>query len=450
MTYTEARAYVYGLINYEKEPHLSRFNPRKFSRVRDFFRALGDPQRPLAAIHVAGTKGKGSTCIYLAHALASLGYTVGLYMSPHVSTIRERIALVQKDRDRGTVRVKMISKALFSECASVVMRKDLLLRNQGIACTFFEALTAMAFIYFQKSRVDWAVIETGLGGRFDATNVVDPRCVVLTKIDYDHCRQLGNHIEDIAYQKAGIIKKRVPVISDSQKGPALRVFRRIARKQRADLAVLGRDFKTRITSDQKGRVCFDFLSGKQALKNIVLPTFNRHQAHNAALALQALWTVVPRQSEFLPAIRKALRQACIPARAQIITRRPLVMVDVAHNPVSIQAMCTMLRRHFPGKKVAMVFGASKDKDLVKMLHFLRQFPARQYIFTQAAVSRAAQAEELKKMFGENDCLVYDDSSAAFETAKRQCGRNGMIVVCGSFYIVAEAMKYFKKPVSRIA
>lgn len=354
------------------------------------------PDKNYQTIHVAGTNGKGSVSIKIASALAAEGYKVGLYTSPHLSSIRERFK----------INGKMISKADFTAVMESIFA---LSREQEIAATFFETLTAAAFVYFSNQHVDFAVIETGLGGRLDATNVITPCLSVITSIEFDHCEILGQTIEEIAREKAGIIKPKVPVVIGP--GVPFNIIKEVAEAQSSPV------FQ-------------------------VIETDPFFETQNCLIALQAL-DVLKRECILSDAsIQKGLtvKQPC---RFEVVGDSPTLILDVAHNPDGLKACFSEVKRRYPSQNIHVVFGISTNKDVSECLKVIAMNGSAFYPVT-AENGRGIQADLLAKDLAQFTNLPIKESSSLllnFETAKKEAAENNaVIVVCGTFFIMAPIRK----------
>ncbi|MGQ9814205.1 MAG: bifunctional folylpolyglutamate synthase/dihydrofolate synthase [Candidatus Roseilinea sp.] len=397
MTYPEALAYLYALTNYERvDPpgDTARDVARALDleRMRSLLAALGNPHERYKTIHVAGTKGKGSTAAMIDSCLRQLNLRVGLFTSPHLTTFRERIRvngtlISQEDVIDLTQRVKLAAE-----------------RIPGV--TTFEAITAIGFLYFAQQDVDWAVIEAGLGGRLDATNVITPQISVITSLSLDHTRWLGNTLAEIATEKAGIIKPGVPVISQQQTLEAASVIERIAHERNAPLVMLGRHWrwtpglttleKQTFEVKQVARVRSNerpFVNDLEGWYETTL--LGKHQCENATTAIAAL--DVLRNADNIDisarAIRDGLRLTFWPGRFEILRADPPLVLDGAHNVDSVNKLAMTLAEVFPGRRWTFVFGCYKDKDAEGMLKALAGRATR-WIMTQPGNSRAMGVDKL--------------------------------------------------------
>jgi dihydrofolate synthase / folylpolyglutamate synthase len=360
--YNQALDYIYSFIDYsrEKTDKLVRAN-FKLERMAALLDSLDNPQDSYPTIHVAGTKGKGSTCALIASALTAAGYKTGLYTSPHLQEFDERI---QVD---GHPIPHLELYQLIEEMKPAIQAVPHI--------TTFEVITALAFLFFARQEVGAAVIEVGLGGRLDATNILNPRVSVITSISYDHMAVLGSTLARIAGEKAGIIKPGIPVVSSPQKEEALLVLERIAGERQAPLILVGRDVEFQALEHSidgqtlRIRVPQSEINNHQSkIKNsdiLRIPLLGRHQVENAATAYAAL------QVSGLPITRKAIQAGFAsvrwPCRFELARREPPVIFDSAHNQDSFLRLCQALEDYFPGKPVILVMGASEDKNLAGML-----------------------------------------------------------------------------------
>ncbi len=388
---------------------------------------LGNPERRLTAFHIAGTNGKGSTARIIATILLKAGYRTGLYTSPHLLDTRERI---QFDN-------RLISRAdfasLITEIAPVITDLSGFLPHSP---TYFETITAAAFLYFSRKNVDYAVIEVGMGGRLDATNLLDPLVSIITPIGLEHRRFLGKTLSAIAGEKAGIIKEGRPIVSAKQSPAVLRVIKARAAENKAPLYLagsssplsspLGGEDKIKTPSPPRGE-------GRVRGLTISLP--GRFQAENAVVACLALKAAGMEVSEGV--LRSALRDVSWPGRLQVTSRKPLIIFDVSHNPPAIKTLIANLAGLYPGRKATFLFGVLKDKDYRVMLKYLGSYGKR-FFFTRPYSNRARDPQELEKVFRRiypnKECRVVLEPKDAFREAKEGMEGDGLLCICGSFYL----------------
>jgi len=442
-TYEAALEYLFSVTDYEKMQHV-RYNADTFNldRMRNLLERLGSPDQGLRTVHVAGTKGKGSTAA-IVHALAlGCGLKVGLYTSPHLLDIRERIRVGREDIAPEDLRRHVQAMRPHVER----MRAD------GSAPTFFEIFTALALRHFASVKVDLAVVEVGLGGRLDATNVLVPDAVVITAISMDHMAQLGSTLESIAAEKTGVVKPRVPVVSQPQEPVVMDIIEDACRKAGAPLIRVGRDVtytwepavepacRTGRGGRMGGRLSIQ-LPGA-AYDDLFIPLMGEHQAVNACAAIAASRRAAPMVGRLTPkVVRESLARVQWPGRMEHVPGPPEMVLDGAHNSASMERLAEGLARHFPGRRQVVVFGAAADKDIAGMLAALvERWPGAAVVFTRTATPRAADPADLAARFagqGGGAAEVAPDAAAALAAAARLAGRDGLVVVCGSLYLVGE-------------
>ncbi|MBX3354604.1 MAG: bifunctional folylpolyglutamate synthase/dihydrofolate synthase [Phycisphaeraceae bacterium] len=416
----------------------------KLDRMRKLLDRLGNPQQQIKSVHVAGTVGKGSTVAMIASMLEECGYTVGQYTSPHLVELRERI----------TINGKMVGKSEFCEHARAVAKA---IARLDFEPTFFEVMTAIAFKHFMEQAVDIAVVEVGLGGRLDSTNVLTPLVTVITQIDFDHTKILGNTLADIAKEKAGIFKQGVPAIVFEPQADVERVFRETAEKCGAILRIVNKDieYSSRFCTDPDlgphTRVCLYTRTSR--LEHLPVPLQGEHQAGNCGLALAAVDTLKSCGFD-CPDDRMTagLMKTRVPGRMQLLGERPRLLVDGAHNPASMTALMRCVGAHVPYDSMVCVFGCCADKDVPAMLDRVN-LGADKVIFTRAATTpRAADPDELQKMFAERSgkmSQVARTLPEALALAHRAVSRDDLIVVTGSFYLVGETIKHLQHERSKV-
>jgi len=424
MTLSRCRAYLDGLERFGVKLGLDN--------IRRLCAELGDPQLGFPAVLVAGTNGKGSVCAMLSRGLTLAGYKTGLYTSPHLVRPEERIRL------DGA----MIPESRF--CRTLERIRDAVdnLRRSGgepVQPTYFEVLTALAFQYFSRERADIAVLEVGLGGRFDATNIVDPVVSVITTVSRDHERQLGRTLGRIAFEKAGILRPGIPVVCGPDRGEAFRTIKRRARELKAPFVpVFGAGSRLEETRRLRdGRRIFLFERG--GVRRRLAPSLpGSHQGRNAAVTavcaevLDSTWKPVPRR-----AVSAGIRTASWEARLETVSRRPLVILDGAHNVEGAEALRDHIR-HAVGRKIILLFAVMKDKDVAGMAR--RLFPeAGVVILTRVPQDRAAEPEDIASRVGKTKVriLFEPDPAAACRLARRLSAGRIPIVAAGSLFLAGE-------------
>lgn len=434
MTYEDALAFWYGRIDYERRQ--PRPGDLKLDRMRSLLRGLGDPHLRCRTVHVAGTKGKGSTSAILASILQSAGYRTGLFTSPHLSDISERVRVDGVPISRDEIAARM------GEVARVVAEMDR--AGDPSRCpTFFEVITALGFLHFDCRRVDLSVIEVGLGGRFDSTNVCEPLVSIITNISYDHMALLGDTLEEIAFQKAGIIKRGVPVVTTAEDPGALSTIERVAREQHAPLQAFGRDFVAEtIATPPFEPAIIRLRTGTRDHGETAFGMFGSHQAVNAAGAVAAIEVLRARGMRIADgAVVHGLREVSWPARLELISRAPVVVLDCAHNVASAVALVETLQQSFPVKgKRTLVFAASADKQITEMLAILVPYFDRvlvtKYFSNPRSADPNAVANTVKQLGGVN-VEVMPTPDEAWHCARATSGADDAIVITGSVFLAGE-------------
>lgn len=442
MGYRDIIDYLYGL-----QHHGIKFG---LENTKKLLSMLGEPQESFKSVHIAGTNGKGSTAAVMAAILKSAGHRTGLFTSPHLVSFTERIRINDKEIKQDDV------IALTGEIREAAEKAD-------VSPTFFEVATVMAFVYFKRNLVDRAVIETGMGGRLDATNVIRPEVTVITSIAEDHKEFLGGSIEEIAREKAGIIKQGVPVVTAGQEPAAMDVIKKQAMENGSALYAAGEDFTTMIKTEEPFRTCFDYLSESLSIDNLVIPLAGTHQAINASLAIKAFELVTDGSGENIKDIIKRSLWLTWPGRLELIA--PDILIDGAHNPQAAQALADTLKRNFlkGGPKstaassratargrgiqtriergsydpMVLVMGVMADKDIKGILSPLLPL-ADEIIFTAPDYGRAASASELSRCASSLGFKSRTANSVrdAIETARSL--NPALILITGSFYTIGEA------------
>jgi len=431
VNYPEVIAYLHSLTDYERT-RIERYtsDTLDLSRVERLLAEVGDPHRMYPVVHIAGTKGKGSTGAMIESCLRSAGYRTGFYTSPHLHTFRERIRV---DGDEIT-RDEVIS--LVEEI------QPLLEKVPGV--TTFEATTVLGFLYFARMGVDVAVIEVGLGGRLDATNVVNPLVSVITSLSLDHTYLLGDTLAEIAYEKAGIIKPGVPVVNAPQRQSADEVIQTVSRDRRAPLVQVGRHWKVipgpaDLNGQHLGVRCLR-TDGSDLEGEYWISLLGRHQLENVGNAVAALDVLRQQGLDIsVEAVRAGLSSVSWPGRFEVLNREPLVVVDCAHNPYSVQILNQALEEWFPNQRWVLIFGASADKDIEGMLRVL--LPKTMYnIVTRSDHPRGAAPSELA------DAVARLGSGAEVSVNVRKALKRGVgligpgtgLLITGSIFVVANA------------
>ena len=421
---------------------------------------LGNPQQKFPTIHVAGTKGKGSCAAMTAAILSAAGYRTGLYTSPHLHRLEERIVIDGQPCSPAAI------VSLLDRLRPIVAEFDALPAVQAdgspsplAAPTWFEITTAMALLHFALQGVEMAVIEVGLGGRLDSTNVVQPLVSVITSISYDHMKQLGSTLDAIAREKAGIIKPGVPVVSGVMDGEARQAIEEVGRQNGSPLVQLGVDFDYRYRAardlDQAAAASeMDFLMppGDETPRyaNLRLSLLGRHQAANAAVSLAAIGQLrhagwqIPES-----AIRRGLAEVRWPARVEIVSRHPAVVLDAAHNAASVASLLETLDESFsPSAPRLLIFATTQDKQVREMLELLLPRFDRVLLTRYTTNPRSVPIDELAAIAAAVSPIAYDlceTPAAAWRRARELATAEHVICVAGSFFLAAELRSLMAEP-----
>jgi len=438
MKYSAATAYLTGLTDYEISP-ASAYNAVNFDlrRVETLLRKMGQPHSGRKTVHIAGTKGKGSTAAMMSSILVSAGYRTGLFTSPHLYTWQERIAYNSRP----------VTKRDFARLMGVVQKHVQAINNQARfgKITTFEALTAMAFQYFKDKGAAYQVLETGMGGRLDATNVADPDVCILTSISLDHTQVLGNTLAKIAAEKAGIIKPGCTVISAPQQPEALAVIVEQCRLAGSELVLAGKDIHWKRLSGNLNGQTFK-VKGRNGSYKLHIPLLGDHQMENACLAVAAAEVLRQRGASVTSNhIVRGLSRVEWPARLQVLQQAPLLIIDGAHNVYSMKALVESVRRYIPYRKLHVIFGSSGDKDIDGMAKVLTGL-AGKVIVTSSGHPRAATTDQLARAFGQNGVSadIHPDIREALSAALTASGDNDLILATGSLFIAAEIGRSFRE------
>jgi len=434
--YQRALDYIYSFVDQEKLAP-DQYVPRRFDleNMRSLLSMLGDPHRRLRAVHVAGTKGKGSTCAMISSILQAAGYQVGLFTQPHLHTFRERIR---------------INNLLMSEEEMVASLETLKPSIEKISePSTFEIMTAMAFQYFAEQEVDLAVVETGLGGRLDTTNVIEPLVAVITSISYDHTYILGNTIGEIAGEKAGIIKEGRPVVCAPQRPAAEEVIARVCQERKAPFILVGRDWLWQEGEADMGGQAFSVRSEIPDAKGLIadrgsrdfwIPLLGRYQVVNATTTIATIDQLCRQGIKVsMEQVHQGLQRARWPGRLEILGREPLLVVDGAHNVDSVQRLMRALREYLSFDRLILVVGFSADKDINGMMQELIS-EAQEVIVAQSKHPRAAEPESIVKELGpsETSVSIVSDAASALWRSLELADKGDLVCVTGSLFVVAEA------------
>ncbi len=374
-------------------------------RTLSFLDFLGNPQDNFKSIHVAGTNGKGSACAMLERILREAGFKTGLYTSPHLVSLNERI------QANGL-------KIPEEELEERVLKLKKTMVEKNFQLTYFEFLTVLAFQFFSDKKIDFAVVETGMGGRLDATNVLQPLVSIITNIALEHTQHLGNTLEKIAFEKAGIIKENGVLVTTEKNKKILRLFKKTCGKKNSK-----------------------FIAIKKPYKKSKVGLTGEHQFWNAALAFETAKILGKKFKIPRSAVEKGIAKAEWPARFQVLRGKPLVVLDSAHNPAGAKALKKTMLAEFPSKKVLLVFGAASDKDISGIAREI--VPLAREVFLASAKERGADtkilAREAKKYC--KSVRAFESVGSAVEEALKT--KNEIVLITGSIFLIGEAIPVIK-------
>jgi len=436
LNYSQAENYLDSFTNYEHIPGISYAQPGYSLRhVEELLNRMHNPQLAARTIHIAGTKGKGSVAAMIAQVLSDSGYKTGLYTSPHLHNLRERISI------DGS----LISEAEFAATMAEIkpfiesMRQDTTFRQ----LTYFEALTALAFAYFKKKQVDFQVLEVGLGGRFDATNVARPVVCIITPISLDHTQILGNSLGEIAREKAGIIKSGCWVVISPQPEEAASVITAICHEKDAKVVQVDKDITWHKIGGNLHHQSL-MIEGRTSKYQVSIPLLGDYQLENAAAAVAALEILVSAGFAISTAdIAQGLARVKWPGRFHILRQNPTVLIDGAHNVASMRRLVGNIKAYFSYKRIFLVFGTSCDKDIPGIINELVAL-SPQVIVTQTTHSRAAPLSTLAAEFSKRgiEPETGETVSEAISRALSLADKTDIICIAGSLFVAGEALDYF--------
>lgn len=427
MDYNSAVAFYHSLERFGIRPGLER--------IGALCEYLGHPEKQMRYVHVAGTNGKGTVCTEISNILRAAGFKTGLYTSPYVLDFRERI---QVDN-------RMIPPEALVSVTEKVKEAVLALNAQGVSPTEFEAITAAAFLYFAQAGCRVAVLETGLGGRYDATNIIeDPIVSVITSVSMDHMNVLGNTLGEIAYEKCGIIKQRCHSVTTASQAPeAARVIRAVAAEKGSFLFEAAPE-----DLFQVGETSLDGADVTYRDTPIHIPFAGEHQLQNAALSVKACEVIGVNGLDITrKQIKEGIEASFIPARTEIVCRDPLILLDGSHNDGSTAALAALLERFASNKRILAVMGMMRDKDCEKATEHLCPYFAKVIAVTPSN-PRAMPAEEFAGIVrrGGTEAQALEDPIRAIDEAFIQLKDYDMLVVCGSLYLASDVRAHLLKTV----
>jgi len=414
---------------------LGRFGIKlELETIEDILHYLGNPHQRFKMVHVAGTNGKGSTATYIASILQKAGFKTGVYTSPHLVRFNERIAINGQE----------ISDDQVVDAYEAVHATDTGKRN----ATYFEIATAMGFYHFAKEAVDWAVIETGMGGRFDATNVILPEISIITNLSLEHTEYLGKTIKALAWEKGGVIKQGVPVVTAVSQPSGCEVLENIAKKKSADLLFYKKDFSMRKT---QGKETYIYDGLETHFGGLIKPLPGEHQKENLSLSLAACELIFkkhqgtdPRYDFTETLVKEGLSKARWPGRLEHVMDKPLVILDGAHNLDAVKVLGKYLASFLKGRQLTLVLGILDDKPYEKMLETLVPL-AGKVIITQAKIDRSLDPAVLKvaaERLAQRPVIIIKDVKEAVTHAIKNSEDTDVVCVAGSLYVVGEAKEKF--------
>ena len=440
--YSDCLDYLYGRLNYERLGMPRQMSELRLGRMRRLLRLLGDPHDALRIVHIAGTKGKGSTAALLAAALSASGRRSGLFCSPHLHRLEERFTI--DGRAASAEELVALTEAVRPAVAALDADS---VHQWRRGPTFFEITTAMGLLHFAQRGADVVVLEVGLGGRLDSTNIVRPRLSVITTISFDHTKVLGSTLAAIAREKAGILKRGTPAVSGVGAPEARAVIERLARLRRAPLRQLGNDFGYTyeppippLNRPTAGNVTVR--TWRTEWRTLALPLFGAHQAQNAAVALASLDALAEQGLDVTEHdVARGFAALRWPARVEVLGEAPWIVVDGAHNVASAEALAETLRTCFPPGPRTLVFGTTRDKDLRGQLTALLPgcdaVVATRYVENPRSVPPDEVVDAVRALNGP-DARVAADPSEALALARQVTPADGLICVSGSLFLAAEA------------
>lgn len=460
-----ALRFLYSRTNYERfltPPYTAK--ALKLARMRELLARIGNPQDAFPVIHIAGTKGKGSVAAMVGSVLQASGCRVGVFTSPHLERVEERLAV-----DGAPCSTQDFILLLHELMPTIEAMDAQAIAEEGaeFGPTYFEILTAMALLHFARRNVDYAVLEVGLGGRLDSTNVCQPRVTAITSISLDHTQQLGDTLERIAWEKAGIIKPGVPLVSGVTEPGPRDVIEGVCRGQGSRLIQRGSDFHGRYRppraeqeSDHRGSLDFVYIKDDMeiAFSDVQLNLLGEHQAANATVALAALSELQSHGFELREeAVRAGLRQVYTPARIELVGRRPTILLDAAHNVASIRALLSSIDDSFRPARRIMIFGTTRGKDYRGMFNEIAgevdHVILTQYAENPRAVPVGELATVARHMLPGRFSLTHC-ANEAWESARARVREDDLLCIAGSFFLAAELRSAMRRhplgiPVPRI-
>lgn len=428
MDYVEAVGYLDSFINYEKIGYRQRrlFN---LERMRCLSSVFTNPDKSFPSIHIAGTKGKGSIASFISNILRQAGFCVGLYTSPHITSLRERIKINNQ----------MISRKSFSFHAGRIKEK-LKAQSPEFCPTYFEIFTSLAFNYFKTKNIDYAVIEAGLGGRLDATNIIDSLISVITPVSYDHMHILGGTLKEIALEKSAIIKEDSVVVSAPQERDVFEIIDKRCKSLNVPMILVGKDVKFNHAHCDSEKEIFNMHGMLGNYEHCVTRLLGRHQIVNAACAVGVAEALIKKGVKISNEnIKSGIKETQNPARCEVIAKKPYIILDGAQNAASASALKDTVKRNFNYKHLILVLGVSKGKDIKGICEELVSL-ADTIILTKAKMERAEEPRLIRQFIKKENLILTNSVREAVEKARALAGIEDMVVITGSFFVAGEAWK----------
>lgn len=419
----EAIAWIHSRLPFGSRPGLDR--------VEALLKRVGNPETKVPTIHIAGTNGKGSTVTYLRCMLEEMGLTVGTFTSPYIEYFNERIAL----NGHGISDKELIKYV--EKYQPLVEEMDRIEKIQGI--TEFETLTVMAFDYFLEKKVDVAIVEVGLGGLLDSTNVVHPMLTAITTIGKDHTEILGETLEQIAFQKAGIIKPNIPVVTGNINQEALKVIETSALKKRSSIYRYGQEYEVNyLRPDKTWGEVFEFCGESGKIPNIKIPLLGRHQVENASIAIELFYLYCRLQNIHFAErnVYKGLLKAQWPGRMERLSEEPLIVLDGAHNEHAVRRLAENLKKEFPNREINILFSALESKDVEAMITILRTVPNAHLYLTTFEYPKAVALTKMSHLENEKTELVSLWQFGLGEILEKMSA-DDLLLITGSLYFVSQ-------------
>jgi len=452
MAVVEPLSFLKSFINFELQTNPQYYANFRIDRVVELLRLVGNPQKKIKCFHIAGSKGKGSTCAFAAYILREAGYKVGLYTSPHLTDYKERIRILsptEQPHQADFLSGQISEQELVSQIEKIKPAVEILQKeNKFGVLTYFEVLTVLALCHFEESQVEFAVLETGLGGRLDATNAVDSCVCAITPISLEHTQLLGPTIKDIAQEKAAIIKSKEQVaVIAPQLNEAKVVLEARCRNVGAKSICVGKDIQSRVIEQTIQGQIFD-IQGMRKYSYLKTRMPGEHQIINAAVAvgmIESLRHFGVNVGE--DAIRKGIEGTFWPGRFEVIQEKPLVILDGAHNAASCEALVKTFREILPEKNVILVLSISQDKDIAAICARLNHIAGR-IILTKTRHPRTIDWDkiEVAELFPGKKIFIAENTTQAMELALQKVSGNDVVLVAGSLFLVGEIRELCLKQV----